>query len=38
METNTNPLIEYFYSIGISPETIKKSEYYKENNFQKPEF
>ena len=38
METNTNPLIEYFYSFGISPETVKKPEYYKENNFLKPEF
>ena len=38
METNTNPLIEYFYLFGISPETIKNPDNFKENNYLKPEF
>ena len=38
MDTNTNPLIEFFYLFGISPETIKNPEHFKENNFLKPEF
>ena len=38
METNINPLIELFYLFGLSPETVKNKEHYKENNFLKPEF
>ena len=38
MEANANPLIEYFYLFGISPETIKNPEHFRENNFFKPEF
>ena len=38
METYTNPLIEYFYLFGISPETAKNPEHYKENNFLKSDF
>ena len=38
METNVNPLIEYFYLFGLSTETIKKPEYYRDNNFLRPEF
>ena len=38
METSINPLIEYFYLFGLSAETIKKPEFYKENNFMNQEF
>ena len=38
METNANPLIEFFYLFGISSQTLKNSEHFKENNFLKPEF
>ena len=38
METKINPLIEYFYLFGLNTETINNPEFYKENNFLKPEF
>ena len=38
METNANPLIEFFYLFGISSETLKNPDHFKENNFLKSEF
>ena len=38
METNINPLIEYFYLFGLSLETIEDPDFYKENLFSKPEY
>ena len=37
METNINPLIEYFYLFGLSIEKIGNLDFYKENQFSKPE-
>ena len=37
METNINPLIEYFYLFGLSIETIEDPDFYKENQFSKSE-
>lgn len=37
METNINPLIEYFYLFGLPVETIEDPEFYKENQFSKLE-
>ena len=38
MDTNTNPLIEFFYLFGISSEIIRNPEIFKENKFLKSEF
>ena len=38
METNTNPLIEYFYLFSISQDSVKNPENFKENNFLKADF
>ena len=38
METSANPLIEFFYLFGISPEKIKNADNFKDNNFMKSEF